>query len=75
MIHFGNNKESEKTVDASGISDTFSWSIETALQHFGNGVVVDLGFTTILTPQVINVAFYSECEKSDNFGLRFFYEP
>ena len=42
-------------------------------------VVVDLGFTTLLTSQVISVAFYSEREKSDillkgsNFGLRFFY--
>ena len=30
-------------------------------------VVVDLGFTTLLTPQVISVAFYSEHEKSDKF--------
>ena len=42
-------------------------------------VVVDLGFT-LLTSQVISVAFHSEPEKSDkfflrgsNFGLRFFY--
>ena len=30
-------------------------------------VVVDLGFTTPLTSQVISVAFYSEREKSDKF--------
>ena len=29
------------------------------------GVVVDLGFTTLLTSQVISVAFYSEGENSD----------
>ena len=45
-------------------------------------LVVDLGFTTLLTSQVISVAFYCEREKSDkfsseapNFGLRFFYVP
>ena len=31
-------------------------------------VVVDLGFTTLLTSQVISVAFYSEREKSDKFS-------
>ena len=30
-------------------------------------VAVDLGFTTLLTSQVISVAFYSEREKSDKF--------
>ena len=30
-------------------------------------VVVDLGFTTLLTSQVISVAFYREREKSDKF--------
>ena len=30
-------------------------------------VVVVLGFTTLLTSQVISVAFYSEREKSDKF--------
>ena len=30
-------------------------------------VVVDLGFTSFLTSQVISVAFYSEREKSDKF--------
>ena len=30
-------------------------------------VVVDLGFTTLLTSQIISVAFYSEREKSDKF--------
>ena len=30
-------------------------------------VVVDLGFTTLLTSQVISVAFYSEHEKSVKF--------
>ena len=30
-------------------------------------VVVDLGFTTLLTTQVISVDFYSEREKSDKF--------
>ena len=30
-------------------------------------VVVDLSFTTLLTSQVISVAFYSESEKSDKF--------
>ena len=30
-------------------------------------VVVDLGFTTLLTSQVISVAFYIEREKSDKF--------
>ena len=30
-------------------------------------VVVDLGFTTLVTSQVISVAFYSERENSDNF--------
>ena len=41
-----------------------------------------LGFTTLLTSQVISLAFYSEHEKSDkfcsrgsNFGLRFFHMP
>ena len=29
--------------------------------------VVDLGFTTLLTSQVIGVAFYSEREKFDKF--------
>ena len=45
-------------------------------------VVVVLGFTTLLTSEVISVAFYSEREMSDkfcsealNFGLRFFYVP
>ena len=28
---------------------------------------VDLGFTTLLTSQVISVAFYTEREKSDKF--------
>ena len=28
-------------------------------------LVVDLGFTTVLTSQAISVAFYSEREKSD----------
>ena len=31
------------------------------------GDVEDLVFTTLLTSQVISVAFYSEREKSDNF--------
>ena len=31
-------------------------------------VVVDLGFTTLLTSQVISTAFYSEREKSDKFS-------
>ena len=31
-------------------------------------VVVDLGFTTLLTSQVISVAFYSEREKFDKFS-------
>ena len=30
-------------------------------------VVVDLGFTKLLTSQVISVTFYSELEKSDKF--------
>ena len=30
-------------------------------------VVVVLGFTTLLTSQIISVAFYSEREKSDKF--------
>ena len=30
-------------------------------------VVVDLGLTTLLTSQVISIAFYSEREKSDKF--------
>ena len=30
-------------------------------------VVVELGFTTLLTSQIIVVAFYSECGKSDKF--------
>ena len=30
-------------------------------------VVVDLGFTTLLTSQVISMTFYSEREKSDKF--------
>ena len=30
-------------------------------------VIVDLGFTTLLTSQVISVAFYNEHEKSDKF--------
>ena len=30
-------------------------------------VVVDWGFTTLLTSQVISVAFYIEREKSDKF--------
>ena len=45
-------------------------------------VVVDLGFTTLLTSHIFSVAFYSKREKSDtillrgsNFGLRFFYVP
>ena len=43
--------------------------------------VVDLGFTTLLTSQVISVAFYSDLEsltnlfRGSNFGLRFFYVP
>ena len=32
--------------------------------------VVDLGFTTLLTYQVISVAFYNEREKSDTFSSR-----
>ena len=32
-----------------------------------NSSLVDLGFTTLLTSQVISVAFYSEREKSDKF--------
>ena len=46
------------------------------------GMVVDLGFTTLLTSQVISIGFYSECEKSrqislrgSNFSLRLFYVP
>ena len=34
---------------------------------FSNVVVVDLGFTTLLTSQVISIAFYSEHKKSDEF--------
>ena len=30
-------------------------------------VLVELGFTTLLTSQVISVSFYSEREKADNF--------
>ena len=30
-------------------------------------VVVDLGFTMLLTSRVISVAFYSEHEKADKF--------
>ena len=30
-------------------------------------VVVDLGFTTLLTSQVISVAIYNDTEKSDKF--------
>ena len=30
-------------------------------------VIVDLGFKTLLTSQVISIAFYSEREKSDKF--------
>ena len=44
--------------------------------------VVNLGFTMLLTSQVISLAFYSEREKSGEFcsealifGLRFFYVP
>ena len=33
----------------------------------GGVVVVDWGFTTLLTSQVISVAFYSEHEKPDKF--------
>ena len=33
-------------------------------------VVVDLGFTTLLTSQVIGVAFYSEHENPTNFAQR-----
>ena len=32
-----------------------------------NGIVVDFGFTTLLTSQVISLAFCSEREKSDKF--------
>ena len=45
-------------------------------------VVVDSGFTTLLTSQINSVAFYSERENSgqillrcSNFGLRSFYVP
>ena len=34
-------------------------------------VVENLGFTALLTSQVISVAFYSEHEKSTNFAQRF----
>ena len=30
-------------------------------------MIVDLGFTTLLTSQVISIAFYTECEKSIKF--------
>ena len=33
-----------------------------------NSTVVELGFTTLLTSQVISVAFYSEREKLDKFN-------
>ena len=32
-------------------------------------VVVDVGFTTLLTSQVIRIAFHSEREQSDKFCL------
>ena len=37
------------------------------IQSDSNVVVVGLGFTTLLTSQVVSVAFYSEREKSDKF--------
>ena len=54
----------------------YSWAIEEVGLHVGfrpaetgldRVVVLDLGFTTLLTSQVISVAFYSEREKSDKF--------
>ena len=50
--------------------------------HQRSVVVVNLGFPTLLTSQVISLAFYTEREKSGKFcseavifGLRFFYVP
>ena len=39
----------------------------TAAEAAAAGVIIDLVFTTLLTSQVISVAFYSEREKSDKF--------
>ena len=36
----------------------------------GAGAVVVLGFRTLLTSQVISVAFYSEPESPTNFAMR-----
>ena len=38
-----------------------------SIKHLNEVLEVVLGFTTLLTSQVISVAFYSECEKSDKF--------
>ena len=35
--------------------------------YFAHAVVEDLGFTKLLTSQVISVAFYNEHEESDKF--------
>ena len=44
-----------------------SITIEFQIGNDSLSIVLDLGFTTLLTSQVISVAFYSEREKSDNF--------
>ena len=43
------------------------WNLLSSCPTQGRVVVVDLGFTTLLTSQIISVAFYSEREKSDKF--------
>ena len=60
----------------------FRRTVYTGVQLFLLLVVIDLGLTTLITSQVIGVAFYSEREKSDKFcsealisAWRFFYVP
>ena len=43
------------------------WIYITTIHLTSSLVVVDSGFTTLLTSQVISVTFYSEREKSDKF--------
>ena len=45
-------------------------NLRTMFFNSGTVVVVDWGFTTLLTSQVISVAFYSERVKDDKFGLQ-----
>ena len=49
------------------LRDSCSYQISTCSEAISSRIVVGLGFTMLLTSQVISIAFYSEREKSAKF--------